>query len=148
MKKWRYEIQHGPDGEQNYAFVFDGNNVLVSNLKLHHAIAVVAAMNAYNSCHWYWPADDTSSEMCAGCAPEVVQNAYEWDTPTGEVIEVSRGGVVETTFCASLPPADDSDSDDEFWVEEDTLEAAKAKIEAERERRAALSPDTTEQNDG
>ncbi len=139
MNRWRYEVKHGPDGEQNYAFVFDGNNNLVGNLKMHHAIAVVDGMNAYHSCHWYWPSDDTSSETCAGCPSEVVQNLYEWDTPAGTVIEVSRGGVVETTFCASLPPADDSESDDEFWVEETTFDAARNKIEAEKTRRAAQS---------
>jgi hypothetical protein len=43
---WRYEIKHGPEGEANYAFVYDQGGHLVSNLKVHHAIAVVAAMNA------------------------------------------------------------------------------------------------------
>lgn len=45
MADWRYEIQHGPDGEANYAFVFDADGALVSNLRIHHAVAVVDAMN-------------------------------------------------------------------------------------------------------
>lgn len=46
-KAWRYSINYGPDGEENYAFVYDANGDLVSNLKTHHAVAVVAAMNAF-----------------------------------------------------------------------------------------------------
>lgn len=86
---------------------------------------------------WYWPEDDTSSESCADSAQEVVQNAYDWEAPTGEVVSVARGGVIEVTYCASLPAAADADSDDDFWVEEATHEAASAKINAEKERRAA-----------
>jgi len=43
---WRYEINHGPDGEQNYAMVYDAKGWLVGNLKTFHAVAVVNAMNA------------------------------------------------------------------------------------------------------
>lgn len=44
-KAWRLEIKYGPEGEANYAFVFDASGALVSNLKIHHAHAVVDAMN-------------------------------------------------------------------------------------------------------
>ena len=44
--EWRYSINYGPEGEANYAFVYDGGGHLVSNLKIHHAIAVVEQMNA------------------------------------------------------------------------------------------------------
>lgn len=44
--EWRYSINYGPEGEANYAFVYDGGGNLVSNLKIHHAIAVVEQMNA------------------------------------------------------------------------------------------------------
>lgn len=40
---WRYEIIHGPDGEQNYAWVYRGKE-LVGNLHVHHAIAICNAM--------------------------------------------------------------------------------------------------------
>jgi hypothetical protein len=89
-------------------------------------------------CTWYWPEDDTSSETCTESAQEVVQNAYDYKTPEGEVVAVARGGVVAVSYCAYLPPADDSDSDDDFWIEENTREAAKAKIDAELARRSAL----------
>lgn len=88
------------------------------------------------ACQWYWPEYDTSSETCADSAQEVVQNAYDYETPEGGIVAIARGGVVEVTYCAYLPPADDSDSDDDFWVEEETREAAKAKIDAELARRA------------
>ncbi|MEN6545658.1 MAG: hypothetical protein ABFE07_06410, partial [Armatimonadia bacterium] len=95
---------------------------------------------ADRACQWYWPENSTESENCADSPQEVVQNAYGWEEPRGDVVAVARGGVVEVTYCAALPPAPDSDSDDEFWVEEATEEAAASKITAELERRAALSP--------
>lgn len=98
------------------------------------------ARKKLNACNWYWPEDDTSSDMCGESAQEIVQNAYDW-TPeeSGDVVAVARGGIVAVTYCASLPPAEDADSDDDFWVEEATYEAAQAKIDAEKARRAALS---------
>jgi hypothetical protein len=39
-------------------------------------------------------------------------------------------------YCAALPPADDADSDDDFWVEAETEEAAQAMLDAEIARRA------------
>lgn len=92
------------------------------------------------SCRWYWPEGATESENCSDCPQEVVQNVSGWGEPTGEVIAVARGGVVEVSYCAALPPASDADSDDEFWVQEPSIELAAAKIAAELERRAALAP--------
>ena len=46
LDQWRYEICYGPEGEENYAFVYDADGALVSNLKTHHAKAVVDAMNS------------------------------------------------------------------------------------------------------
>lgn len=40
--EWRYSINYGPEGEANYANVYDGNGALVGNFKLHHAIAIVS----------------------------------------------------------------------------------------------------------
>jgi len=41
---WRYDIQYGPDGEANYAWVYRGKE-MVATVKTHHAIAIVNAMN-------------------------------------------------------------------------------------------------------
>jgi hypothetical protein len=46
---WTISINYGPDGEQNYANVFDGDEWLVGNLRIHHANAVVTAVNSYAS---------------------------------------------------------------------------------------------------
>ena len=86
-----------------------------------------------DACDWYWPEDDTSSDACAD-GP--LQSAENCDLPPGEVLAYSRGGVVETRFYAYLPPADDSDSDDEFEVDAETELAVKQAIEAETARRA------------
>lgn len=103
-------------------------------------VEVERLRKADRACQWYWPENSTESENCADSPQEVVQNAYGWEEPRGDVVAVARGGVVEVTYCAALPPAPDSDSDDEFWVEEATKEAAAAKITAELERRAGLQP--------
>lgn len=94
------------------------------------------AEKVLRGCQWYWPEDDTSEDCCAESAQEIVESAYGWSTPSGEVVAVARGGIVELTYCAALPPSDDSDSDDDFWVEEPTKEAAQAKVKAELDRRA------------
>ena len=46
MAAWRYSINYGPEGEANYAMVYDDAGMLVGNLKTYHAIAFVSAMNA------------------------------------------------------------------------------------------------------
>lgn len=43
---WRHEIQHGPEGEANYAWVYDADGEMVCTAKTHHAEAIVARMNS------------------------------------------------------------------------------------------------------
>lgn len=87
-----------------------------------------------DGCDWYWPEDDTSSDACADGPWQIAENC---DVKPGEVFGYSRGGVVETRFFASLPPADDADSGDDFEVDCATREEAEAAIAAELERRAS-----------
>lgn len=86
------------------------------------------------ACRWLWPSDDTSSEMCADHPREIAETI---DAQAGEVFSYSRGGLVETRYFAYLRADDQSDSDDDFEVDEATEEAARAKILAEVSRRAA-----------
>ena len=88
---------------------------------------------ARTSERWYWPEEDTSSDTCRDCPAEVFE-----DGSPGEVHAYACGGVSRIGYFGWLPPADDSDSDDNFEVDEPTLEAAEAKLNAEIERRAAL----------
>jgi len=43
---WRYLINYGPDGEENYANVYTPDGKLVGNLRINHAIAIVDGLNA------------------------------------------------------------------------------------------------------
>jgi hypothetical protein len=43
--EWRYEIQHGPDGEANYAWVYNDKNEMVCTAQTHHAIEIVRSVN-------------------------------------------------------------------------------------------------------
>ena len=45
LRLWRYSINHGPNGEQNYANVYDETGRLVGNLAIDHAITVVTTKN-------------------------------------------------------------------------------------------------------
>lgn len=82
---------------------------------------------------WYWPEDDTSSDACMESHYDCVRDARP-----GEVVGVSCGGVVWTRYYAWLPPADDADSDDDFWIDASSKEEAERLVQAERYRRAAL----------
>lgn len=88
-----------------------------------------------DACDWHWPADDTSEDSCEVSPWDIIEYHCVED---GDIVEILRGGVVETMFCARLPPADDSDTDDDFEVCEATYEAAKAAIDAERTRRRGV----------
>ena len=63
---WRYEINYGPEGETNYANVYDGRGEFVGNLKVHHAIALTAPA----------PADAAEREAERGWQP--IESA-PWD---------------------------------------------------------------------
>lgn len=43
-KTWRFDIQHGPEGEAAFAWVYAGKD-LVATMRTHHAESVVEAMN-------------------------------------------------------------------------------------------------------
>lgn len=43
--EWRYEIQHGPEGEANYAWLYLGSE-MVATMKTHHAISLSASLAA------------------------------------------------------------------------------------------------------
>lgn len=44
---WRYSINHGPDGEENFANVYAADGQFVGNLRTHHAVAIC---NAFAVC--------------------------------------------------------------------------------------------------
>lgn len=56
----------------------------------------------------------------------------------GEIVEIEHVAIVETTFHASLPAAPDSDSDDDWEFEGNSVEEVEAALTAEQARRAAL----------
>lgn len=46
--QWRYEIQYGPDGEANYAWIYKGD-FMVATMRTHHAQEIVAALSAHTA---------------------------------------------------------------------------------------------------
>ncbi|MGO1160404.1 hypothetical protein ACTOV4_00430 [Brucella sp. C7-11G] len=63
LKPWKYDIQYGPEGEANYAWVYDDHGVMVATMKTHKAKEIVERMNtrpaAPVECH---PRDTNSVE--------------------------------------------------------------------------------------
>jgi hypothetical protein len=103
-----------------------------------------AAEAKVEACGWYWPDGDTEAEVCQFSAQDAVDYAYETHGhEDGEVVLVERGGVVEQMYCASLSPAKGVWSTEHFWVQEATEDAARAKINAELSRRAALASEAS-----
>lgn len=46
-ERWRFDIQYGPDGEANYAWVYDETNRMICTARTHDAARIVEAVNAY-----------------------------------------------------------------------------------------------------
>lgn len=43
---WRYEIKYGPEGEDNYAWMYDDTGKMVATLQTYQAAKIVRNMNA------------------------------------------------------------------------------------------------------
>jgi hypothetical protein len=43
MSDWKYDIQHGPEGEANYAWLYKGDE-MIATMKTHHASALTSLM--------------------------------------------------------------------------------------------------------
>lgn len=99
---WRYEIQYGPEGEANYAWVYRGKD-MVATMKTHHAIAVVNATNGSpahsgerEAPHWREmdsaPLDGKHCILAVKCGAFIysVQGAYgegQWDCALGDNVK-------------------------------------------------------------
>lgn len=46
-KRWRYEIKYGPEGEANYAWIYDDQGTMIGTMKTQDAAYVVKAVNSY-----------------------------------------------------------------------------------------------------
>ena len=45
--RWRFDIQYGPEGEANYAWVYDETNRMICTAKTNDAARIVESVNAY-----------------------------------------------------------------------------------------------------
>lgn len=84
-----------------------------------------------DNCKWYW---DAADRECSSSSPYEILDEVDW----GQIVEIDRGGVVETKFYFRLPPDEGGDNDEDFDGEYDTLEEAQAALKAEQDRRAAF----------
>ncbi|MEQ3679247.1 hypothetical protein [Pseudophaeobacter sp.] len=84
-----------------------------------------------HSVQCYWNGDDR--EYGHSDPSEILD-----DIESGAVVEIEHVAVVDVTYEARLPAAEDAEYDDDFKVCENTREAAEAAITAEQSRRAAI----------
>lgn len=59
MSEWQYKVQRGPEGEEGYAWLYDGSGNMVATMKTHKAAQIADAMNSI--------CDKASKEPCGEC---------------------------------------------------------------------------------
>lgn len=92
---WRYSINHGPDGEADYAMVYAADGQFVGNLRTHHAIAIC---NAFAVCDMLAaspaaPAPAAGVEIAGRlrCLSDIAQDAQDgWTRLNPEARELVR----------------------------------------------------------
>lgn len=80
----------------------------------------------------FW--DDNDPETGYSNPWEVVEQS-----PMGEIVAVRLGTTLGVRYFASLPAADDAESDDDWEAESDDAEVVESLVKAELARRAALA---------
>jgi hypothetical protein len=83
---------------------------------------------------WYLDAADTECGYSEKC--DIIGNYSP-----GDVVGIEHCAVLKTTYHATLPAADDADSDDPWEFESDDEDEVLAAVEAEKARRKALAQD-------
>lgn len=84
---WRYSINYGPDGEQNFANVYAADGQFVGNLRTHHAIAIC---NAFAVCEKLASAPAPAS----GGVDAVAVKSLEWQAdPFSEALIADTNGL-------------------------------------------------------
>lgn len=92
----------------------------------------IERLRAQHTVQCFWNGNDR--EIGYGDPSEILQGHID-----GAVIEIEHVAVVDTTYEARLPAADDAEYDDDFEVCEQTREAAEAAVSAEIARRDSLA---------
>lgn len=77
---------------------------------------------------WYWDAEH-QTECCSFAVCEILDNYSH-----GQIAEIVYAKP-QTMFCATLPAAIDSDSDDSLYFEGPRFEQVSAELDAELDRR-------------
>lgn len=121
---WRYSINYGPEGEANYAFVYDADGHLVSNLKTNHAIAVVAAMNASSL-----PAGDYAG-LVDELMAEVAEQRQMGEPISGSKVEEAATAITTLVAERNSPWTDVTPQCAEYLAAISRAEAAEAQVKA------------------
>lgn len=89
--------------------------------------------NIFDSVSWHWPAYDNSEDACQGDPWSVVFNEVGEDT----IINVERGGVVESKWYAYLAALDDEEpeGDGTLYFSGYTADDVQAQLSAVHEAR-------------
>jgi hypothetical protein len=105
---WRYSINYGPEGEDNYANVYAPDGILVGNLRTHHAAAIVERMNSFTSLKAerdrLREAVKPFVERAKHLAPETPDDFTAWHPAVGSAI--SAGDLRRVAALTPEPPHD------------------------------------------
>lgn len=66
LKRWKYDIQYGPEGEANYAWVYDDRGEMIATMKTHKAKEIVDLMNTRPAAPVDGP-DTVEADYLPGC---------------------------------------------------------------------------------
>lgn len=100
-RPWRYEIQHGPDGETNYAWVYDEQNNLVCTAKTHHAKLIVGR-SAILSAGLVPDEAAIRADEREKCAAIAASSDRQGEWPRGNVLRHSPTRLMQEAIAAAI----------------------------------------------
>ena len=76
---WRYDINYGPDGEQNWANLVAPGGEHVANIRTHHAVAITEGMNRTSVHSLNWRLLSAGEPVAVTCLARFFDNELgEW----------------------------------------------------------------------
>lgn len=82
---WRYEIKYGPEGEANYAWVYDDKDQMVCTAKLHHALAIVKRTTPPDSA----PSGEAVREALKTARGEFIRAGYDEESRIVKLLDAA-----------------------------------------------------------
>jgi hypothetical protein len=109
--EWRYSINYGPEGEENWANLITPEGQHVANIRTHHARRIVAALTASPSS----PVAPEGVRVSYAKIIEIVNDCSERMKRSGESHRMLAKWVSEGINAALTPAAEQGETDMVLW---------------------------------